>query len=132
MRDMIKRPDSVNPPPAPEMGGTDAAPKGLDIRKYFYIIAKRLWLLLLCFMTSIVIMLVMMAKQVPEYQATAKLQLVQSAVLPANLQSRDMETLMGDIAQTQINIILSREVIRRAKEKLNLSPQEFSVKYISY
>lgn len=131
MRDMIKRPDSVNPPPAPEMGGADAAPKGLDIRKYFYIIAKRLWLLLLCFMTSIVIMLVMMAKQVPEYQATTKLQLVQSAMLPGNLQSRDLETLMGDIAQTQINIILSREVIRRAKEKLNLSPQEFSAKYIS-
>ena len=29
-----------------------ATPKGLDIRKYFYMIAKRLWLLLLCFMTA--------------------------------------------------------------------------------
>ena len=62
-----------------------AAPKGLDIRKYFYMIAKRLWLLLLCFMTAVVIMLVMMARQEPEYEATAKIQLIRSVGLPANL-----------------------------------------------
>jgi hypothetical protein len=50
------------PPPA-EPEGLSSVPKGLDIRKYFYVVAKRLWLLLLSFMTAIVIMLVMMARQ---------------------------------------------------------------------
>ena len=119
------------PPPAPAMetDGHAAAAKGWDLRKYFYMIARRLWLLLLCFMTSIVVMLVMMARQVPEYQATAKIQLTRSVGLPANLQPRDMETILGDYAQTQRNIILSREVLRRAQDKLEMSASEFGEKY---
>ena len=112
-----------------DVDGKASATKGLDIRKYFYIVAKRLWLLLLCFMTSIVIMLVMMARQIPEYQATAKIQLTLSVGLPANLQQRDVETILGDYAQTQRSVILSREVIQRAKDKLGLAPQEFGGKF---
>ena len=107
---------------------SDAA-KGWDIRKYFYIVAKRLWLLLLCFMTSIVVMLIMMARQVPEYQATAKIQLTKSVGLPANLQKSDLETILGDYALTQRNVILSRGVLQRAKDKLGLPPQDFSTKF---
>lgn len=112
-----------------DVDGKASSAKGLDIRKYFYIVAKRLWLLLLCFMTSIVIMLVMMARQIPEYQATAKIQLTRSVGLPANLQQRDVETILGDYAQTQRSVILSREVIQRAKDKLGLAPQEFGEKF---
>ena len=106
----------------------DAA-KGWDIRKYFYIVAKRLWLLLLCFLTAIVIMLVMMARQVPDYSAAAKIQLTRSVMLPANLQSRDAEAILGNYIMTQRNIILSREVIDRARAKLALPPQEFGAKF---
>jgi len=119
-----------SPPPA-EVGGVPGAPKGGDIRKYFYMIAKRLWLLLLCFMTSIVVMLVMMARQVPEYQSTAKIQLTRSVGLPANLRQQDMEAILGDYAQTQRNIILSREVLQMARNRLGLTPQEFGSKYRS-
>ncbi len=129
MRDMIQRPESMSLPHSPEMEGPADPAKGWDIRKYFYMIAKRLWLLLLCFMTSIVVMLVMMARQIPEYQATAKIQLTRSVGLPANLQQRDMETILGDYAQTQRSIILSREVIQRAKDKLGITPQEFGEKF---
>ena len=129
MRDMIQRPDWAGVPPVSEAGGPSAAAKGLDIRKYFYVIAKRLWLLLLCFMTSIVIMLVMMARQVPEYQATAKMQLTRSVGLPANLQQRDAEAILGDYTATQCNVIRSRDVIRRAREKLGLTPEEFNGKF---
>ena len=130
MRDMIQRPDSAPSASPPEADGLAAAPKGIgDIRKYFYIIAKRLWLLLLCFMTSIVIMLVMMARQVPEYQAAAKIQLTRSVELPSNLQQRDVETILGDYAETQCNVIRSRDVIQRAKDKLGLTPQEFGEKF---
>ena len=126
MRDMIQRPDAAPPPTGPGEPAQSAAAKW-DVRKYFFMIAKRLWLLLLCFMTAIVIMLVMMAKQVPEYQATAKIQLVRSVGIPSNLQQA--ETSQGDYVQTQRNIMLSREVIRRAREKLGLSPQEFGGKF---
>ena len=133
MRDMIQRPESLAPAAAPKGGEGPAGPeKGLDFRKYLYMVAKRLWLLLLCFMTSIVIMLIMMARQVPEYQATTKVHLTRSVGLPANLQQRDVETILGDYAQTQCNIIYSREVIQRAKDKLNLTPQEFNAKFRSF
>jgi len=94
-------------------------------------IAKRLWLLLLCFMTSIVIMLVMMARQEPEYQSTAKIQLTRSVGIPANLRQQDMEAILGDYAQTQRNIILSRDVLQLARDRLDLTPQEFGEKYRS-
>ena len=51
--------------------------------------------------------------------------------MPASLQQRDMETILGDYAQTQRNVILSRDVIRLAREKLGLSPQEFNAKFKS-
>ncbi len=127
---MIQRPDSMAPPlPAVEIENQAAAAKGWDVRKYFYMIAKRLWLLLLCFMTSIVVMLMMMARQVPEYQAVAKIQLTRSVELPANLQQRDVETILGDYPQTQRSVILSREVLQRARERLEITPQEFDGKF---
>ncbi|NCC92300.1 MAG: polysaccharide biosynthesis tyrosine autokinase [Opitutae bacterium] len=128
MRDMIQRPDAVQTPPSSGEGSASEA-KGLDLRKYFYIIAKRLWLLLLCFMTAIVIMLVMMARQVPEYKATAKLHLTRSVGLPSNLQQQDVATILGDYAQTQRSIILSRDVLDRARARLGLTPQEFGARH---
>jgi len=116
-------------PPRGNEEGSAPSQKGMDLRKYFYIIAKRLWLLLLCFMTAIVVMLVMMARQVPEYRSTAKIQLTRSVGLPANLQQRDMEAILGDYAQTQRSIILSREVLELSRSKLDLTSQEFSEKY---
>ena len=131
MRDMIKRPEATNTPPTGESEGMAPAAKGFDLRKYFYMIAKRLWLLLLCFMTAIVIMLVMMARQIPEYQSTAKIHLMRSVALPANLQQRDMDRIMGDYAQTERNIIVSRDVIQKARGKLNLTSQEFYERFRS-
>ncbi len=127
---MIQRPDAGQTP-SPSGEGSASEAKGLDLRKYFYIIAKRLWLLLLCFMTAIVIMLVMMARQVPEYKATAKLHLTRSVGLPSNLQQQDVATILGDYAQTQRGIILSRDVLDRARARLGLTPQEFGARHRS-
>ena len=60
MRDMIQRPESMAAPHLAEAGGPLGTARGVDLRKYFYMIAKRLWLLLFCFMTSVVIMLVVL------------------------------------------------------------------------
>ncbi len=130
MRDMIQRPDAAPATTLREVESLGTAAKGFgDVRKYFYVVAKRLWLLLLCFMTAVVIMLVMMARQIPEYQAVAKIQLTKSVELPVNLQQRDVEMILGDYTETQCNVVRSRDVIQRAKDKLGLTPQEFDEKF---
>ena len=106
----------------------EAPPPGFDIRKYFFVIVRRLWLLLVCFFAAILIMLVMMMREEPQFRATAKIQLIRSVGLPANLQERDMDTILGDYAQTQREIILSSNVILRARAKLGLTGAEFGAK----
>ncbi len=124
MKDLLQPPTAA---PAPAASASDA-PK-FEFRKYFYMIVRRLWLLVLCFFISVSVMLVMMMKQEPEYTATAKVQLVRSVLsLPSNLRQADMETILGDYAQTQRSIILSTNVIDLAKSKLDLTPQEFGSK----
>lgn len=124
MKDLLQPPTTA---PAPAAPASDA-PK-FEFRKYFYMIVRRLWLLVLCFFISVSVMLVMMMKQEPEYTATAKVQLVRSVLsLPSNLRQADMETILGDYAQTQRSIILSTNVIDLAKSKLDLTPQEFGSK----
>ena len=129
MRNMIQRPNPTSSPLPLDEENVPTPAKGMDVRKYFYVVAKRLWLLLLCFMTSIVIMLIMMARQIPEYQAVTTIQLIRSFGLPPNLQQRDVETIFGDYAQTQRNIALSSRVIGRAKERLGLTPSEFNEQF---
>ncbi len=124
MKDLLQPPTAAPAPAAP----ANDAPK-FEFRKYFYMIVRRLWLLVLCFFISVSVMLVMMMKQEPEYTATAKVQLVRSVLaLPSNLRQADMETILGDYAQTQRSIILSTNVIDLAKSKLDLTPQEFGSK----
>lgn len=124
MKDLLQPP---SPSPAAPPAGNQA-PK-FEFRKYFYMVVRRLWLLVLCFFVSVSVMLVMMMRQQPEYTATAKVQLVRSLLaLPSNLRQADMEAILGDYAQTQRAVILSTNVIQRAKEKLDLTPQEFGAK----
>lgn len=124
MKDLLQPPSPA--PAAPPAG--NQAPK-FEFRKYFYMVVRRLWLLVLCFFVSVSVMLVMMMRQQPEYTATAKVQLVRSLLaLPSNLRQADMEAILGDYAQTQRAVILSTNVIQRAKEKLDLTPQEFGAK----
>lgn len=123
--------DLLTPPPAPSSGPQSPradVPK-FEFRKYFYMVVRRLWLLVLCFFVSVSVMLVMMMRQQPEYTATTKVQLVRSLLaLPQNLRQADMDAILGDYAQTQRAVILSTNVIQRAKDKLDLTPQEFGDK----
>ena len=125
MKDLLQPPANATQPPP---GRTD--PPAFDFRKYFYMIVRRLWLLVLCFFVSVSVMLVMMMRQQPEYTATTKVQLVRSLLsIPSNLRQADMEAILGDYAQTQRAVILSTNVINLAKSKLELTPQEFGSKH---
>lgn len=126
MKDLLQPPSPAAAPAVPPAG--NEAPK-LEFRKYFYMIVRRLWLLVLCFFVSVSVMLVMMMRQQPEYTATTKVQLIRSLLaLPQNLRQADMEAILGDYAQTQRAVILSTNVIDLAKSRLNLTPQEFGAK----
>ena len=131
MKDMLDPPPSVpRPAPAPVGAASPAAdPPRIDFMRYLRLVAKRMWLLVLCFLVAVVAMLVSMLRQEPVYSSTAKIQLLRNiGSLPANLRPGDMDTILGDYAQTQRAVILSSNVIQRAKAQLGLSPAEFAAK----
>ena len=55
MRDLLQPPSSAAPAPAAPTVASDA-PK-FEFRRYFYMIVRRLWLLVLCFFVSVSVML---------------------------------------------------------------------------
>lgn len=128
MKDMLNPPDSA-PRAAAVPHAASGEPQRLDIMRYVRLVAKRMWVLVLCFLVAVVAMLVSMLRQEPVYSATAKIQLVRNlGSLPANLRQGDMDTILGDYAQTQRAVILSSNVIQRAKAQLGLTPADFAAK----
>lgn len=124
MREMLEQPTGMNAGTA----GTGRAGAGdgrVDFRRYFFLLVKRWWVLTICFFASILISLVMIVRQEPRYQATAKIQLTRPVGLPSNLQARDTDIIVGDYVQTERNIILSEPVKTRAKEILGMSGEEW-------
>jgi capsular exopolysaccharide synthesis family protein len=136
MRDIIDTPPSGDtspsaPPFNPQKlaGAAVDMAKTFDFRRYVYLIARRLWILLVCFAGAVGIMLFNMARQEPTFQAEARIQLTQPGGIPANLLPKEKESVLGDYLYTQRQLILSRPVITLAKEKLGLSPAEFGQRY---
>ncbi|MBQ7251544.1 MAG: polysaccharide biosynthesis tyrosine autokinase [Kiritimatiellae bacterium] len=132
MRDMFDPPASSAAAASP--ASAPAVPSGFprkvfDIRRYLFLVVRRLWLVLLCFAVAVGFALVRMARQVPKYASEAHIHLVQPGGLPAALQNR--ENVLGSYLYTQRQLLLSRDVIEAAKAKLGLSPEQFSRKYDS-
>jgi len=100
-----------------------------DLRRYLFLVVRRLWLVLLCFALAMCFVLVRMARQVPKYASESRIHLVQPGGLPSALQDR--ENVIGSYLYTQRQLLLSRDVIDAAKKKVGLSPAEFSEKYDS-
>lgn len=121
MREMIQQPAGMNP----GRTGKDRGVLGFDLRRYVFLLAKRWWILTLCFFAAVLMSLVMILKQEPRYQATAKIQLTRPVGLPSNLVSRDQDTIVGDYAMTERNIIQSEPVKSRAKELLGMTNEEW-------
>ena len=138
MRDIIDTPPSGASSSSPSTtpfdpqklaGAAIDMAKTFDFRRYVYLIARRLWILLFCFAGAVGIMLFNMARQEPTFQTEARIQLTQPGGIPSNLLPKDMETVLGDYLSTQRQLILSRPVIALAKQKLGLTPAEFGQRY---
>lgn len=112
-------------------GGSKKSFNVVDLKQYFFIVVKRIWLVALCFIVSLSVMVVILIRQIPEYQSVATLLLSRGLPLPVRLKQEEMELILGDYIATQQRIIQSSLVINGARERLNLPGDEFNQKYRS-
>jgi len=89
----------------------------VDIKQYFHIIVKRIWLVALCFVISLAVMVVMMIRQVPVFRTSTTLLISGGLPIPAKLQYKEGKSY-GDYLATQERILRSPLLRRRAKERV--------------
>ncbi len=110
-------PAPVVPPPGAEKKTFSIT----DLKQYFHIVVKRIWLVALCFVISLTVAVVMMVKQVPMYSCRATLLMSRGLPVAGKM---EIEPL-GEYIDTQQLIINSSLLIGRARERLNRPSAEF-------
>jgi capsular exopolysaccharide synthesis family protein len=134
MKKMIDPPVSREFPataaPAPAAPATPARGMSVvDIKQYFHIVVKRIWLVALCFVISVAVTVVNLSRQVPIYRAGATLLLSRGLPLPESVRQRELDVL-GDMMETQSRILQSGIIISRARERMNRPAEEIADKLI--
>jgi len=115
MKDLLQPPTTesrIGTPP-----GSGKSIDIVDLKQYFHIVVKRIWLVALCFVVSLAVMVIMMIRQVPVYRATSSLLLSKGLPVPARLRQEEVETL-GDYIETQKRIIQSPLLAQRTTQRL--------------
>lgn len=113
--------------PAPAGGGASVTRTFdiVDIKQYFHIIIKRIWLVALCFVIALAVTVINLVGEVPVYRASSSLLLSRGLPLPANLQQREQE-LQGEYIDTQMRIMQSALIIAKARERMNRPAEEIA------
>ena len=137
MKNMIEPPASVLPaasgaapaspqqtPPLPKAGMNVA-----DLKQYFHIVVKRIWLVALCFVIALAVTVVNLSREVPVFRASATLLLSSGLPLPQQVRQDDL-VVQGDYMETQTKIVQSGAIISRAREKMNRPTDEISSKLL--
>ncbi len=114
------------PPPAAASKSFDI----FDIKHYFHVIVKRIWLVAICFAISVSVTVVSLVKQVPRYRSQSVLLMSKGLPLPSSLRERESEPL-GDYVGTQQRIINSKMLIKRARERMLRPSAEIASSIIS-
>ncbi len=117
--------DPAPPPPALPKSGVNVA----DLKQYFHIIVKRIWLVALCFVIALAVTVVNLSREVPVFRANATLLLSSGLPLPQQVRQEE-QTVQGDYVETQTRIIQSGAIISRAREKMNRPTDEISSKLV--
>lgn len=117
--------DPAPPPPALPKSGVNVA----DLKQYFHIVVKRIWLVALCFVIALAVTVVNLSREVPVYRANATLLLSSGLPLPQQVRQEE-QTVQGDYVETQTRIIQSGAIISRAREKMNRPTDEISSKLV--
>ena len=88
----------IRPPADPGGGtlpGTGAGAGGghgfdiTDLKQYFHIVVKRIWLVAVCFVVSLAVMVVILIRQVPVYRCSATLLLSRGLPVPSRLRQQE-------------------------------------------
>lgn len=118
MKNMIN-PPGQNPAATPSPMATPAKSFSIvDIKQYFHVIVKRIWLVALCFVIALGVMVVMLVREVPVYRAGTNLLLSRGLDLPVS--QKEIELIGGaDFIQTQLRIMNSGVVMQRARERVS-------------
>ncbi len=116
---------AFSPPPAPV---TSKSFDIVDLKQYFHIVVKRIWLVALCFVISLSVTVVNLVKQVPVYRSTGTLVLSRGLALP--VKERELENVIGDVIDTQMRVLQSGLIIGRARERLNRPAAEIAQKLV--
>jgi capsular exopolysaccharide synthesis family protein len=127
MKGILQPPESPgNPSASTRSSDARSGFDVVDLKQYFHIVVKRIWLVALCFAMSLAVMVVIMVQQVPVYGASATLLLSSGLPLPSRLRQTDVQPLgSGDYIITQQRIISSNIIKERARERLGLSGAEY-------
>jgi capsular exopolysaccharide synthesis family protein len=123
-----RRPSSSGPvsdAPGVQTGSAKTSFGIADIKHYFHVVVKRIWLVALCFVLSLTVMVAMLVRQVPAYRCRATLLMSRGIPLPQSFRQVEA-TPMGDYIATQQLIIQSGQLISRARSRLNRPAEEIS------
>lgn len=134
MKSMIDPPSSVQAPVAPVSPALPGVPAktGMsmgDIKQYFHIIVKRIWLVALCFVISVSVTVVNLTRQVPVYKATAVIVVSRGLPLPDKVRQRDIE-YVGGTTQPEVFLLQGSTILTRARERMNRPPEEIAAKLV--
>jgi len=133
MKEMIQPPDSGYNKSSTASGApqqTQVATGGFDLiklKQYVHIIARRIWIVAICFAIAMVFSVISVSKQVSTYRSSTILLLSRGSHLPGIARAQDERNIFGDFIDTQVRIIYSKSVLKRARESLNLSDGEISM-----
>ncbi len=101
----------------------------VDLKQYFHIIIKRIWLVALCFVIALAVTVINLVREIPTYRATSSLLLSHGLPLPATIRQQEQE-LQGEYMETQMRILQSGLIISKARERVNRPAEEIAEKLV--
>lgn len=99
----------------------------VDLKQYFHIVIKRIWLVALCFVIALAVTVINLVREIPVYRSGTSLLLSRGLPLPERVLQREQE-LQGEYMDTQIRIVQSGLIISKARERLNRPADEIAQK----
>ncbi len=102
-------------------GGVDL----VRLKQYLHVIVRRIWIVAICFVVALVVSVIQVSKQESSYRASTSILLTRGTPLPGIPMNQDLNTF-GDFMDTQVRIINSLSVMKRAREALNLPESEIN------
>jgi len=101
-------------------GGIDL----IRIKQYLHVIVRRIWIVAICFVIALVMSVMQISKQESVFRSSASLLLTRGTQLPGVSATISEDKFFGDFLDTQLRIMNSAAVIKRARESMNMPEDE--------